>query len=73
MRSPFPYPDATQTAPPFGRSLLLERNLAQMKGLYDGAIDGYMRPRTRTALELYKEDVVIAIGDYGAILYYPED
>ncbi len=28
----------------------------QSKGLYDGAIDGYMGPRTRTAIELYKQE-----------------
>jgi fumarylacetoacetate (FAA) hydrolase family protein len=28
----------------------------QSKGLYDGLIDGYIGPRTRTALELYKQE-----------------
>lgn len=28
----------------------------QSKGLYDGAIDGYIGPRTRAAIELYKQE-----------------
>lgn len=38
------------------RSKEIQKHL-QAQGLYDGLIDGYIGPRTRTALELYQQEL----------------
>jgi NAD kinase len=47
---------------------------------YAKSLENYSREELREKFDFViqnnnwnKEDVVIAIGDYGAILYYPED